>query len=307
MTDTVPKGRGGFGRFLVRALPFLWLALFFLVPFMVTLKISFSSPATAQPPYLPVIDWTNGPEGWLEFFRALDFTNYRMLAADSLYWEVTLSSLLYAGAATAILVLIGTPISLAMARASARAQPLLVALVVVPFWTSFLIRVYAWIAILKPEGLLNAVLLRLNLIAQPLAILDTPLALMIGFVYAYLPFMVLPLYAVMSRLDPSLPEAAADLGAARTRVFFTVTLPLAMPGLVAGALLCFIPMVGEFIIPDLLGGSETLMLGRMLWIEFFSNRDWPIASAVAVLLLILIVGPVVLFREAETRREEALR
>lgn len=298
---------GRAGRALVRGLPFLWLALFFLVPFIVTLKISFSSPATAQPPYLPVLDWTSGPQGWREFFEALDFTNYEMLAYDSLYREAALSSLAYALAATAILVLIGTPLAHAMAQASARMQPLLVALVVVPFWTSFLIRIYAWIAILKPEGLLNAALLRLGLIGQPLNVLDTPLAVLIGLTYAYLPFMVLPLYAVMSRLDPSLPEAAADLGASRARTFFTVTVPLSLPGLVAGALLCFIPMVGEFIIPDLLGGSETLMLGRMLWTEFFSNRDWPLASAVAVTLLVLVVGPVVIFRNAEERREEALR
>ena len=301
----IPRNR--LGRALVRGLPLAWLCLFFLVPFLVTLKISVSSPATAQPPYLPVLDWAAGPEGWRAFFDALDVTSYQMLAADSLYWEATLSSILYAAAATAILVLIGTPLAHAMSRASARAQPLLVALVVVPFWTSFLIRVYAWIAILKPEGLLNAALLRLGAIREPLPVLDTPLAVLIGLTYAYLPFMVLPLYAVMSKLDPSLPEAAADLGASRTRAFFTVTLPLSLPGLVAGALLCFIPMVGEFVIPDLLGGSETMMLGRMLWIEFFSNRDWPIASAVAVLLLILIVGPVVLFRGAEERREEAAR
>ncbi len=302
-------GLGGLrlGRALVRGLPLVWLMLFFLVPFVVVVKISVSSPATAQPPYLPVIDWSAGPEGWREFFHALDFTNYRMLAADSLYWEAGLSSLVYAGSATAILVLVGMPLAHAMSRAGARLQPLLVALVVVPFWTSFLIRVYAWIAILKPEGLLNAALLRIGVIHEPLAILDTPLAVLIGLTYAYLPFMVLPLYAVMSRLDPSLAEAAADLGASRARVFFTVTLPLSLPGLVAGALLCFIPMIGEFIIPDLLGGSDTVMLGRMLWIEFFSNRDWPIASAVAVVLLLLIVVPVVVFRDAEERSEEALR
>lgn len=297
----------GLGRWLVRAPPFLWLGLFFLVPFAITLKISLSLPATALPPYRPVLDWTDGIAGWRAFFEGLELTNYAMLAVDSLYWEATLSSLAYAAGATAILVLLGTPMALAMARASARMQPLLVALVVVPFWTSFLIRVYAWIAILKPEGLLNAGLLKLGLVSRPLEILNTPLAVMIGLSYAYLPFMVLPLYAVMSRLDASLPEAAADLGASRGRIFRSVILPLAMPGLVAGALLCFIPMVGEFIIPDLLGGSETLMLGRMLWIEFFSNRDWPIASAVAVLLLILIVGPVVAFRGAEERRAAALR
>ncbi|GJE29262.1 ABC transporter permease subunit [Methylobacterium organophilum] len=308
MSAPGPKGFGDRAlRGLVRGLPALWLALFFLVPFAVTLKISFSSPATAQPPYLPVIDWQGGLEGWREFLEALDFQNYEMLASDTLYRDAALSSLGYALAATALLVLIGTPMAHAMARAERRFQPLLAALVIVPFWTSFLIRVYAWIAILKPEGLLNAALLRLHLIGEPLQILDTPLAVLIGLTYAYLPFMVLPLYAVMSRLDPALPEAAADLGAGRARIFFTVTLPLAAPGLAAGALLCFIPMVGEFIIPDLLGGSDTLMLGRVLWSEFFSNRDWPLASAVAVLLLVLVVGPVVLFREAEQRREEAAR
>ena len=295
----------GLGRGLVRGLPLLWLVLFFLVPFVVTLKISFSSPATAQPPYLPVIDWQGGLEGWSEFLQALDFQNYHMIAGDALYRDAALSSLGYAALATTILALIGTPTAYAMARASARWQPILVALVIVPFWTSFLIRIYAWIAILKPEGLLNGALLKLGLIAGPLPLLDSSVGVLIGLTYAYLPFMVLPLYAVMSRLDPALLEAAADLGAGRARAFATVTLPLALPGLAAGALLCFIPMVGEFIIPDLLGGSDTLMLGRVLWSEFFSNRDWPLASAVAVLLLILIVVPVVLFREAELRREEA--
>ena len=294
-------------RWAVRGVPFLWLSLFFLVPFVVTLKISLSSPVTAQPPYLPVLDWGAGLEGWRAFLDALDFQNYAMLAADDLYRDAALSSLAYALGATAILALIGTPIAAAMARASPQRQPLLVALVIVPFWTSFLIRIYAWIAILKPEGLLNAAFLRIGIVGQPLAILDTPPAVLIGLTYAYLPFLVLPLYAVMSRLDRSLPEAAADLGAGPARVFFTVTLPLAYPGLAAGALLCFIPMVGEFVIPDLLGGSETLMLGRVLWSEFFSNRDWPLASAVAVLLLAIVGGPVVLFRGAEDRRAGASR
>ena len=289
---------GRLGRGLVRGLPLLWLALFFLLPFAVTLKISFSSPATAQPPYLPVLDWQGGLEGWREFLEALDFENYQMLAADALYRDAALSSLGYAALATAILILVGTPTAYAMARASARWQPILVALIIVPFWTSFLIRVYAWIAILKPEGLLNAALMKLGLIAAPLPILDGPFGVLIGLSYAYLPFMVLPLYAVMNRLDPTLCEAAADLGASPSRVFWTVTVPLSLPGIAAGAGLCFIPMVGEFVIPDLLGGSETLMLGRVLWTEFFSNRDWPLASAVAVLILAIVIGPVVLFRDS---------
>lgn len=287
--------------------PYLWLAAFVLLPCLITLKISLSSPATAQPPYLPVLDWSAGIDGWGAFLEALDFANFETLAGDSLYRDAALSSLLYAGMATAILVIVGTPIAHALARSPDRLQPLLVALVIVPFWTSFLIRIYAWIAILKPEGLLNAGLIWTGLIASPLDILNTPAAVMIGLTYAYLPFMVLPLYAVLSRLDPTLTEAAADLGASPARAFWTVTLPLARPGIAAGALLCFIPMVGEFIIPDLLGGSDTLMLGRVLWSEFFSNRDWPLASAVAVLLLVLIVGPIVLFRDAEHEREDVGR
>ena len=283
---------------LLRLPPLLWLGAFFLLPFLVTLKISLSEPATAIPPYLPILDWQGGLDGWSSFLEALNFTNYLTLARDDLYQAAILGSLSYAGAATVLLAVIGTPIAYALARAPQRWQPVLAALVVVPFWTSFLIRIYAWIAILKQEGLLNLVLLKLGVIAQPLEILNTDVAVMIGLVYAYLPFMVLPLYAVMNRLDPSLREAAADLGAGPTRVFWTVTLPLSLPGIAAGAGLCFIPMVGEFVIPDLLGGSETLMLGRVLWSEFFSNRDWPLAAAVAVVLLVIVIGPVVLFRDS---------
>ncbi|WP_331301470.1 ABC transporter permease [Methylobacterium oryzae] len=277
---------------------FLWLAAFFLLPFAITLKISLSEPATAIPPYLPLLDWRGGLDGWSTFLEALNFDNYRTLYADPLYRDAALGSLTYAGVASLILVALGTPLAYALARAPARWQPLLVALVIVPFWTSFLIRVYAWIAILKPEGLLNLALRRLGLIDAPLTILNTEAAVIVGLVYAYLPFMVLPLYAVMNRLDPALREAAADLGAAPSRVFWTVTVPLSLPGIAAGAGLCFIPMVGEFVIPDLLGGSETLMLGRVLWTEFFSNRDWPLASAVAVLILAIVLGPVVLFRDS---------
>ncbi len=236
-------------RRLLPVAPFLWLGAFVLLPVVITLKISLSSPATAQPPYLPVLDWSAGIEGWGTFLEALDFTNFETLAADALYRDAALSSLTLAAIATAILALIGTPIAHALARAPARIQPMLLALVIVPFWTSFLIRIYAWIAILKPEGLLNAGLMRLGLVDQPLELLNTQGAVLIGLTYAYLPFMVLPLYAVLAKLDPRLTEAAADLGAGPVRTFWTVTLPLARPGLGAGALLCFVPMVGEFIIP----------------------------------------------------------
>ncbi|RUP18617.1 ABC transporter permease subunit [Methylobacterium sp.] len=292
------RTRGRLFDRLVRLPPFLWLAAFFLLPFAITLKISLSEPATAIPPYLPLLDWRGGLDGWSAFLEALNFDNYLTLAADPLYRDAALGSLTYAGVASLILVGLGTPLAYALARAPSRWQPLLVALVIVPFWTSFLIRVYAWIAILKPEGLLNLALRRLGLIDAPLTILNTDAAVIVGLVYAYLPFMVLPLYAVMNRLDPTLCEAAADLGASPSRVFWTVTVPLSLPGIAAGAGLCFIPMVGEFVIPDLLGGSETLMLGRVLWTEFFSNRDWPLASAVAVLILAIVIGPVVLFRDS---------
>ncbi|GJE38942.1 ABC transporter permease [Methylobacterium persicinum] len=292
-----PKQDRIVARFL-RLPPFVWLGLFFLLPFLVTLKISLSEPATAIPPYLPLLDWQGGLDGWSSFFEALDFDNYLTLARDDLYQAAILGSLAYAGAATVVLVTIGMPIAYALARAPRRWQPVMVALVVVPFWTSFLIRIYAWIAILKQEGLLNLILFKLGIITHPLVILNTDAAVMIGLVYAYLPFMVLPLYAVMNRLDPTLREAAADLGAGPVRVFWSVTLPLSLPGIAAGAGLCFIPMVGEFVIPDLLGGSETLMLGRVLWSEFFSNRDWPLAAAVAVVLLAIVIGPVVLFRDS---------
>ncbi|SDN18138.1 putrescine transport system permease protein [Methylobacterium phyllostachyos] len=291
------RSRFSFDR-LIRLPPFVWLGAFFLLPFAITLKISLSEPATAIPPYLPVLDWRGGLDGWSSFLEALNLDNYATLYADPFYRDAALGSLGYAALASLILVAVGTPLAYALSRAPARWQPLLLALVIVPFWTSFLIRIYAWIAILKPEGLLNLVLLRLGLIARPLTILNTDAAVIIGLVYAYLPFMVLPLYAVMNRLDPTLRDAAADLGASPTRVFWSVTLPLSLPGIAAGAALCFIPMVGEFIIPDLLGSSETLMLGRVLWTEFFSNRDWPLASAVAVLILAIVIVPVVLFRDS---------
>jgi putrescine transport system permease protein len=192
-----------------------------------------------------------------------------------------------------------------MARAPAGWRPLLVALVILPFWTSFLIRIYAWVAILKPEGFLNQALLGLGLVAEPLNILNTEAAVYIGIVYAYLPFMVLPLYAALEKIDQSLIEAALDLGSPPWRAFWSVTVPLSLPGIVAGSLLCFIPAVGEFVIPDLLGGSETLMIGRQLWSDFFSNRDWPLASAVAILLLVILVVPIVVYRDVEARRMEA--
>jgi putrescine transport system permease protein len=285
---------------LVPALPFLWLGIFFLAPFLIVLKISLSDPAVAQPPYRPLFEW-NDIAG---FVTQLDLENFTMLVSDDLYLSATLSSIRIAGISTLLLLLVGFPIAYAMARAPARHRGLLVALVILPFWTSFLIRIYAWVAILKPEGLLNQGLMGLRLIDEPLHILNTETAVFIGIVYAYLPFMVLPLYAALEKMDDTLIEAALDLGSPPWRTFWTITVPLAMPGVIAGSLLCFIPAVGEFIIPDLLGGSETLMIGRQLWSEFFSNRDWPLASAVAVLLLLILVVPIVIYRDVESRRLE---
>jgi putrescine transport system permease protein len=286
---------------LVPAVPYLWLGVFFLVPFLTVLKISLSDPAIAQPPYKPVFEWSD----IAGFFGALDLENYELLTQDDLYLRATLSSVRIAGISTLLLLLVGFPIAYGMARAPERHRSLLVALVILPFWTSFLIRIYAWIAILKPEGLLTQGLMGIGLISEPIEILNTEWAVYIGIVYAYLPFMVLPLYATLEKMDDTLLEAALDLGSTPWRSFWTITVPLAMPGIIAGSLLCFIPAVGEFVIPDLLGGSETLMIGRQLWSEFFSNRDWPLASAVAILLLIILVLPIVIYRDAEARRMEA--
>lgn len=272
---------------LVPALPYLWLGVLFLVPFLIVLKISLSDPAVAQPPYKPVFEWSD----IAGFFSALDFENFALLTEDDLYFRATLSSVRIAAVSTLLLLLAGFPIAYGMARAPERYRALLVAAIILPFWTSFLIRIYAWVAILKPEGLLTQALMGIGVISEPLDILNTETAVYIGIVYAYLPFMVLPLYATLEKMDDTLLEAALDLGSTPWRSFWTITVPLAMPGIIAGSLLCFIPAVGEFVIPDLLGGSETLMIGRQLWSEFFSNRDWPLASAVAILLLIILVVP----------------
>lgn len=288
---------------LVAAVPYIWLGVLFLVPFLIVLKISLSDPAVAQPPYRPVFEWSD----IAGFFSSLDFENFTLLVEDDLYFRATLSSVRIAAVSTLLLLLVGFPIAYGMARAPERYRTLLVAAIILPFWTSFLIRIYAWVAILKPEGLLTQALMAVGLISEPLDILNTETAVYIGIVYAYLPFMVLPLYATLEKMDDTLLEAALDLGSTPWRSFWTITVPLAMPGIIAGSLLCFIPAVGEFVIPDLLGGSETLMIGRQLWSEFFSNRDWPLASAVAILLLIVLVVPIVIYRDVEARRVETQR
>jgi putrescine transport system permease protein len=286
------------------AVPYLWLIALFLVPFLIVLKISLSQTAIAQPPYEPVFDAAAGLQGLRDFLAGLSFANYFTLAGDDLYLFSYLKSLTVAALSTIMLVLCGLPLAYAMARAPRRARPLLVTLIILPFWTSFLIRVYAWINILQHDGLLNQALIALRIIDEPATWLATDTAVYIGLVYSYLPFMVLPLYASLEKLDPTLLEAAADLGCPRWKAFCLVTVPLALPGLGAGALLCFIPIVGEFVVPDLLGGSESTMIGQTLWTEFFANKDWPVASAVAVVLVILLVGPIVVYQHLQARAIE---
>lgn len=294
-------------RRLLIAVPYLWLLLLFLVPFGIVLKISLSDLALARPPYLPQIDVSKGWEGIANFLSGLDFENYVWLTEDDLYWKAYLSSLRIAAMSTALTLLVGYPLAYGMARAPREWQPTLVMLVILPFWTSFLIRVYAWIGILSTEGYLNQFLMSVGIIDIPLKILNTNTAVYIGIVYTYLPFMVLPIYAALERLDGSLLEAAEDLGSSRTGAFWLITWPLSRPGVVAGCFLVFIPVIGEFVIPSLLGGSGTLMIGKVLWEEFFSNRDWPVASAVAIVLLLILVIPIVLFQRNEDRAREAER
>jgi putrescine transport system permease protein len=301
-----PENRNWSGRAIVLA-PYVWLLVFFLAPFAIVFKISLSQTALAQPPYLPVFDLSASWDGFKAFLTQLSADSYRLLFSDALYLFSYLKSVEIAAVSTAVLLALGYPIAYGIARAPRAWQSVLVMAVVLPFWTSFLIRVYAWINILQRDGLLNDVLMRLHLIDTPAVWLSTDTAIYIGVVYSYLPFMVLPLYAVLEKMDETLLEAAADLGCPRWKTFWLVTLPLSLPGVAAGALLCFIPIVGEFVIPDLLGGSETLMIGQTLWTEFFSNRDWPVASAIAVSLLGLLLLPILFYERLQKRSLEGGR
>lgn len=287
--------------------PYLWMALFFLVPFVFVLKISLSQTAIAQPPYLPVFSLSAGWTAIRAAFSALSLDNFRLLASDDLYVLSYLRSLEVAVFSTTMLLLIGYPIAYGMARLPLRWRGIAMMLVIVPFWTSFLIRIYAWINILQRDGLLNSVLLALHLVSHPLVWLSTDSAMYIGIVYSYLPFMILPLYATLVKMENSLEEAASDLGASPFQVFWLVTFPLSLPGIGAGVLLCFIPIVGEFVIPDLLAGSNSLMIGQTLWMEFFNNRDWPVASATAIVLLVLLLAPILIFDRLQRRQIEAAR
>ncbi len=292
-------------RFLVVAIPYLWLIALFLVPFAIVLKISLSDTALARPPYLPQFDLAAGWVGFRTFLSGLDLENFVFLTTDALYWKAYLSSLRIAFLSTLLALIAGYPIAYAMARATDHWRPTLLMLVILPFWTSFLIRVYSWMGILSQEGYLNQLLLGLGIISDPLTILNTNIAVYIGIVYTYLPFMVLPIYASLGRMDESLIEAAEDLGCSRMQAFWLVTFPLSRPGIIAGCFLVFIPTIGEFVIPSLLGGSGTLMIGKVLWEEFFSNRDWPVASAVAIVLLLILIVPIILFQRNEQKQREA--
>ena len=289
---------------LVIIVPYVFLLIFFLVPFFIVFKISLSQVAIAMPPYTPALDFGGGISGILGQLKSLNFDNYVFLTQDPLYFNAYVTSVIVAGISTFLTLLIGYPIAYGMARAPATLRPTLLMLVILPFWTSFLIRVYAWIGILKPEGLLNQLLLSTGVINEPLIILNTYWAIFIGIVYSYLPFMVLPLYSALEKMDYSLVEAAEDLGCPPITAFWKITFPLSLPGVLAGSLLVFIPAVGEFVIPDLLGGSQTLMIGRTLWTEFNANRDWPVSSAVAVILLLVLIIPIVIFQHAQARAQE---
>jgi len=287
------------GRHLVIAFPYAWMVLFFLIPFAIILKISLAETQVAIPPYTSLVEYA---EEKLSF--VLNLGNYLYLLQDEMYFDSYLQSLQVATISTLLCLLIGYPIAWSIVHSSPSMRNVLLMLVVLPSWTSFLIRVYAWIGILKNNGLLNNFLIYLGVIDEPLQMLHTDFAVYIGIVYAYLPFMILPLYTALMRMDYSLIEAASDLGAKPWKTFLTVLLPLTKSGIVAGSMLVFIPAVGEFVIPELLGGPDSLVIGRVLWQEFFNNRDWPVASAVAVVMLTLLMIPIIWFYRYQ-RREMA--
>jgi putrescine transport system permease protein len=287
------------GRFWVISVPYLWLFLFFLLPFAIVLKISFSQAAISIPPYSPLFDYA---EQSLQVM--INLGNYIFLSEDSLYLAAYLGSLKVALISTIICLMLGYPMALAIARAPREKQLVYLLLVMMPTWTAILIRVYAWMGILSTNGLLNNLLMSIGIINSPMQILNTNIAVYIGVVYAYLPFMVLPLYANLVKHDESLLEAAMDLGAGKVKAFWKITVPLSKTGIIAGSMLVFIPVVGEFVIPELLGGPETLMIGKILWQEFFNNRDWPVASALAIIMLAILLIPIIFFHYNQSRAME---
>ncbi|MES2933398.1 MAG: ABC transporter permease subunit [Pseudomonadota bacterium] len=285
------------GRRFVIGVPFAWLSICFLVPFLIVLKISLTEMENAGNPFGNIVTYVDG-------FLTLKvkLSNYLFIVEDDLYLLTYISSLKYAAVTTILCLLIGYPFAYFMARAKATIRPTLMMLVMLPFWTSFLLRIYAWKGILATNGLLNDVLLSLGLIHEPLHMMHTSFSLVIGMVYAYLPFMILPLYANLVKMDMRFLEAAADLGATPWQAFWLVTVPLSRSGIIAGAMLVFIPCVGEFVIPELLGGPSTLMIGRVLWDEFFTNNDWPMAASVTVVMILLILVPMAIFNKYQAQQ-----
>jgi putrescine transport system permease protein len=294
----------GSGQRLVIAVPYLWLLLFFVAPFLIVLKISFSEVQIAMPPYAPLVQWAADAK---RLVLSFNLNNYLFLLTDDLYVSTFLYSAKVAAISTLFCLAVGYPMAYAIARASPTLRNLYLMLIILPFWTSFLLRVYAWVGLLKTDGVINNVLLGLGLLDQPLTLLYTDFAVYVGIVYSYLPFMILPLYSNLEKHDLQLLEAAADLGARPVTGFLRITLPLSMPGVIAGSLLVFIPAVGEYVIPSLLGRTDQLMIGRVLSDEFFSNRDWPVAGAVAIAMLLLLVIPIALFQRFQNRELEARR
>ncbi|MDG1579529.1 ABC transporter permease subunit [Pseudomonas sp. GOM6] len=287
------------GRHAVIGVPFFWLFLFFLLPFFIVLKISFAEADVAIPPYTEIYSWADN-----QLSIVLNLGNYVFLSEDELYLAAYLGSLKMAFISTLLCLLIGYPMAYSIARASKEAQTVLLLLIMMPTWTAILIRVYAWMGILSNNGLLNSFLQTIGVIDAPLQILNTNLAVYIGIVYSYLPFMILPLYANLVKHDHSLLEAASDLGSSNFNNFWKITVPLSKNGIIAGCMLVFIPAVGEFVIPELLGGPETLMIGKVLWQEFFNNRDWPVASALAVIMLLILMGPIIWFNRNQAKEME---
>ena len=293
-----PLGDKLWRRFVI-GVPYFWLLLFFLAPFAIVLKISFATPIVAQPPFTQLFDFGTDASHWL----LATWDNYRFLTEDNLYWVSYFKSIKIAAISTFICLLVGYPMAYGIARASSTTRNILLMLVILPFWTSFLLRVYAWMGLLGKNGIFNSLFINIGLIDSPLQMLYTDMAVYLGIVYTYIPFMILPLYATLEKMDTSLHDAAADLGAKPWQTFVDVTLPLSMPGIIAGSLLVFIPAIGEYVIPALLGGIDSLMIGRTLYDEFFVNRDWPLASAVATILLIIVVIPIMLFQRSQQEPE----
>lgn len=284
---------------IVLFLPYIWLSIFFLIPFLLIVKISFSKATIGMPPFESVFEWSHD---CLLYIR-LNFSNYKALFHDHFYVSTFVASLWTAGSSTLICLALGYMMAYGIVRATPRLRMFCLLLVVLPFWTSFLIRVYAWMSLLSAKGIINTALLRIGLITESLSLLDNRYAVCVGIVYCYLPFMVLPIYSALEKVDKTLIEAAFDLGSTPWRTFWRITVPLTLPGIVAGCILVFVPAVGEFVIPELLGGPDTLMIGRVLWWEFFNNRDWPQACALAVLMMIIFVLPIMFFQRQQQKME----